>query len=105
MCNPIGVGVDPENNLYVADSTNDRILEYNETVSATVAPSNVTATGVFGQNGSFTHNFQLATAANSLFLPTGVSFDSAGNFYVADPSNSRVLEYFTPMMSTATHGF
>lgn len=104
MCNPIGVGVDPENNLYVADSTNDRILEYNETVSATVAPSNVTATGVFGQNGSFTHNFQLATAANSLFLPTGVSFDSAGNFYVADPSNSRVLEYFTPMMSTATLG-
>jgi sugar lactone lactonase YvrE len=104
MCDPIGVGVDPANNVYVADTTNGRILEFNETVNATTAPSNVTANAVFGQNGSFTNNFQLAPGANSLFMPYGVSFDSAGNLYAADQGNSRVLEFFTPMVMTATAG-
>jgi sugar lactone lactonase YvrE len=104
MCDPIGVGVDSENNVYVSDTKNNRILEYNETVSATVAPSNVVANGVFGQNGSFTNNFQFAPAANSFFMPHGVSFDSVGNFYVADQGNSRMLEFFTPMTATATSG-
>jgi sugar lactone lactonase YvrE len=104
MCDPVGVGVDGADNVYVSDTKNNRILEYNETVSATMAPSNVTANGVFGQNGSFTHNLQLAPAANSFFMPYDVGFDSAGNLYVADRSNSRVLEFFTPMMSTATAG-
>ena len=104
MCDPIGVGVDPNNNVYIADTTNARILEYNETVSATIAPVNVTANAVFGQNGSFTNNFALAPGANSLFMPYGVSFDAAGDLYAADRGDARVLEFFTPLTVTATAG-
>ena len=104
MCNPIGVGVDPSDNVYVSDTTNARILEFNETVSATVAPTNVTANAVFGQNNQFIDNLQLATSASSLFLPYGVGFDAAGNLYAADEGAERVLEYFTPLTSTATKG-
>jgi sugar lactone lactonase YvrE len=104
MCDPLGVGVDPNNNVYVSDTTNARILEFNETVNATTAPANVTANAVFGQNGSFTNNFQLVPGANSLFLPNGVSFDAAGDLFAADQGDARVLEFFTPFAVTATAG-
>ncbi|HYK66214.1 MAG TPA: choice-of-anchor D domain-containing protein [Patescibacteria group bacterium] len=104
MCNPLGVAVDPNNNLYISDSTNDRILEFNETVNATTAPANVSANGVFGQNNQFTKNLFLGRGANGLDNPIGISFDTAGNMYAADEANSRVIEYFTPLTVTATPG-
>jgi sugar lactone lactonase YvrE len=104
MCNPLGVGVDPSNNLYISDSTNDRILEFNETVNATTAPANVSANGVFGQNNQFTQNLSIGRGANGLDNPIGVSFDAGGNMYAADEANSRVIEYFTPMTVTGTAG-
>ena len=104
MCNPLGVGVDPNNNLYISDSTNDRILEFNETVNATTAPANVSANAVFGQNDQLTKNLFIGRGANGLANPIGISFDDAGNMYAADEGNSRVIEYFTPMTVTATAG-
>ena len=104
MCNPVGVGIDPQNNVYISDTTNDRILEFNETVNSTTPPTNVTANSVFGQDGSLTMNFQHSTAPDSLLAPSGVSFDSSGNLYVADTGNSRMIEFFTPMTVTATPG-
>ena len=104
MCNPLGVGVDRNNNLYISDSTNDRILEFNETVNVTTAPANVSANAVFGQNNQFTQNLLIGRGANGLDNPIGISFDAAGNMYAADEANSRVLEYFTPMTMTATPG-
>lgn len=83
------VAVDPvTGNLYVSDALNNRVLEYANPQANSVAGR------VFGQP-----NFTTATAntggrsANSLQDPAGVAVDSAGNLYVSDRLNHRVLRY------------
>ncbi|MGD1027263.1 choice-of-anchor D domain-containing protein [Candidatus Binatus soli] len=104
LCKPNGVAVDGAGNLYVADGTNSRVLEYNAPLSTGAA-----ANMVFGQGGSFTSNAcnfdggdilpaLRSPSANDLCSPSGVAVDGAGNLYVADGSNNhRVLEYNTPL--------
>jgi hypothetical protein len=96
---PLGVAVDAGGNLYVADTFNSRALEYN-----TPLTTDTTADLVFGQGGSFTTNTQNkgGVSANSLDVPEAVAIDSGGNLYVADTSNSRVLEYDTPLTTDTT---
>ena len=50
---------------------------------------------VWGQLGSFSTNAANngGVSANSLHLPWGVAVDGAGNLYVADVGNNRVLYY------------
>ncbi len=94
LCQPGGVAVDAAGNLYVADSNNFRVLEYKAPFSSgkTVA---VAATRVFGQQGSFSTRIRNlgGVSAASLAAPAAVALDAAGNLYVADPQNNRVLEY------------
>ena len=90
LCGTYGVTVDGAGNLYVAEQCNNRVLEFD-------TPVNTDSTGdrVFGQGGSFTSNTCNlgGISASSLCQPTGVAVDGAGNLYVADQNNSRVLEY------------
>ena len=81
LCYPDDVGIDSSGNVYVSDNENNRVLEYNESSSP---PSNVTATSVFGQGGSFTTSGCSAVSATSLCYPTGVTLDSANDLFVAD---------------------
>jgi sugar lactone lactonase YvrE len=87
LSNPFGVAVDSASNLYVADSQNNRVLEY--------APGSTTAFRVYGQLNSFTSGIANngGISANSLNNPAGVAVDSASNVYIADQLNSRVLVY------------
>ena len=107
---PWGVAVDANGNLYVADTINNRVLEYNTplTVTATPGSGDTTADLVFGQDGIFTSstaNIDGSTSgANSLYHPAGVAVDANGNLYVADLQNNRVLEYNTPLTVTETPG-
>jgi uncharacterized protein YjiK len=84
---PIAVAVDSANNVYIADSGNNRVLVY--------ALGSTTAFRVYGQSGSFASNFANngGVSANSLSQPDGVTVDSANNVYVADSANNRVLVY------------
>ncbi len=106
MCEPVGVAVDTSGNLFVADILNSRVLEYNTPMANPDAP-NVTADLVFGQ-GSTGTNLGANTCANGggrnpapsatgLCHPVGVALDSKNDLYVADQTNSRVLEYNTPL--------
>jgi sugar lactone lactonase YvrE len=96
---PTGVAVDGSGNLYVADNSNNRVLEYD-----TPLTKDTTADSVFGQGGSFTsadlNNGGLN--ANSLAHPLGVAVDASDNLYVTDGSNNRVLEYKTPLSTDTT---
>ena len=91
MCQQTGLALDKSDNLYVADTGNDRVLKY----AAPLSSASV-ADMVFGQNGSFvtsdcnTDTGGGASIANDLCVPTGVALDGSGNLFVADSINSRV---------------
>ena len=95
LCNPGGVAVDGSGNLYVADTSNNRVLEYNQPFPQQKSVG-FAANVVFGQAGSFTQRACSQTAAGLCF-PGGVAVDSSNNFYVADSGNHRVLEFNQPL--------
>jgi hypothetical protein len=91
LCNPEGVVVDADGNLYVADALNNRVLTYLNPLTA-----DRTADLVLGQDGSFTAgrcNQGLTPTARTLCVPSGVALDGSGNLYVPDQVNERVLVY------------
>jgi sugar lactone lactonase YvrE len=106
LCTPFGLAVDLSGNLYVADQGNNRVLEYDSPFSGCGSFPCVggAANKVFGQAGSFTSSTSNngGLTANSLSSPSGVAVDTVGNLYVADLSNSRVLEYNTPLTTDTT---
>ncbi|MDA4122697.1 MAG: NHL repeat-containing protein [Thaumarchaeota archaeon] len=87
---PQAVAFDSSGNLWVADTSNDRVLEFMAPLSTGEA-----ASVVLGQT-SFTNNFDSVTNATSLNSPYGLAFDSSGNLWVADLINGRVVEYTSP---------
>ena len=104
LCDPSAVAVDRAGNLYVADTGNNRVLEYFTPLAATAVAGSGDARAdvVLGQYGSFTtaECNNLGPGSLSLCEPAGVAVDGAGNVYVADTGNSRVLEYDAVVVST-----
>ena len=92
LAEPEGVALDRHGNLYVADFGNNRVLEYDAPQTTGMAASRV-----FGQPDFITNGYHDVVNAASLHDPIGVALDQQGNLYVADSSNARVLEYFTPL--------
>jgi len=90
---PVGLAVDASDNLYVADSQNNRVLFFPN--------GGTTATRVYGQGGSFTSAGFSGITANSLVLPQGVAVQG-GMLFVADSQFSRVLRYSTQAGGTIT---
>ena len=97
LCGPRDVAVDGAGNVYIADTNNNRVLEYDTPFTKGTAASRV-----FGQGGSFTSAEKNlgGISANSMFIPDGVAVDTSGALYVAEQLNSRVLVFKTPMHST-----
>ena len=97
LCFPSGVAVDGAGNLYVVDQGNNRVLEYDDPFTTGTQPELV-----FGQGGSFTStacNKGAMISAATLCNPSGIAIDSAGNVYISDASNSRVLEFDLPLVT------
>ncbi len=103
LCQPGGVAVDPSGNLYIADSGNFRVLEYDAPFSSGQA-ANLPAHIVFGQSRSFTTRVENkgGVSANSMARPGGLATDQLGHLYVSDPANCRVLEYDYPASGDTT---
>ncbi len=100
LCGPTGLAVDQAGNLYVADTGNSRVLEYNAPFKS-AKTAGIAASVVFGQAGSFTTSGcprgGNPTSADTLCEPIGVAVDPAGNLYVSDNQDQRVLEYDQPL--------
>src|SRR5258708_24796014 len=84
---PFAVALDQQGNLYVADTFNNRVLEYDAPRTA-----GATADRVFGQP-DFTHNTANngGISANSLSCPTGVAVDVQGQPYFARHGKNPAL--------------
>lgn len=94
---PRGIAIDSANNVYISDSSNNRILEYNEAANP---PANVTANEVFGTGNSFTVSGTCGAALTDICAPYELAIDTGNNLYVADRSDERVLEFNTPLTNT-----
>lgn len=97
LCTPKDVHVDSSGNVLVADWTNSRTLMY-----PTPAANGAAATIAFGQPSTSTFNGcnpAPGISATSECNPLGVGQDSAGNVFVSDDRNNRVLRYSTPLSS------
>jgi predicted membrane-bound mannosyltransferase/streptogramin lyase len=78
---PWGIGVDPQGNVFVADTWNHRIQ-------------------VFDNDLKFVRSF----GTGELFGPRDVVIDAAGNVLVVDTGNKRIAVYSATGELTASHG-
>jgi sugar lactone lactonase YvrE len=85
---------DSNNNMYVADTNNNRIMIF---LYGSGFTNGMNASIVLGQT-SFTTATSGSTSSE-LYEPEGMTFDKLGNLWVYDTQNSRILR-FTPPFTT-----
>jgi sugar lactone lactonase YvrE len=85
-----GVAVDGSGNIYIADSSSNRIRKVSSGIITTVA--GMGAAGFSGDSGP-------ATSAR-LNHAQGVAVDSAGNLYIADTASNRVRQVSNGVITT-----
>ena len=98
---PVGVGVDSEGNLYIADTSNHRIRKVDLTGTITTIAG--TGESGFGGDGGPAVEAQLDA-------PRGVAMDSTDNLYIADTLNQRIRKVdstgtITTIAGTEERGF
>jgi sugar lactone lactonase YvrE len=95
LFDPNALAFDSTGNLWVADGDNNRVVEY-------AAPfSTHEAAGLVLGQSSLTGD-AATTSSTGLSAPEGLAFDSGGNLWVADYSNSRVLQFGGSVTTTST---
>ncbi|SHO42720.1 NHL repeat protein (modular protein) [Nitrosotalea sinensis] len=99
---PNNLAFDSSGNLWVTDTSNNRILKY---PSSSLSTNGASATVELGQPSGTAFTSGTANnggiSASSLDSPQGIAF-SSGNLWVADNTNNRVLMY--PSSSLSTNG-
>ena len=95
--NPLGVAVDSKRNYFIADFGNNVIRK----VNATGAISTVAGTGLAGSSGDGG-----PAQCASLFGPSAVVADAAGNVFIADANNAMVRKVtaFGPTLTLPSVG-
>jgi len=78
---PMGLAIDTEGNVFVADAGNDRVRR--------ISPSGVIDTVAGTVKGSFSGDGAAATAARLRF-PVSVAIAPSGSLYIADSDNNRI---------------
>jgi len=93
--NPRGVAFGPDGDLFVADTGNNRVLEF--------ATAGKVAVRVYGQPNFISSASSTLVSAQTLSAPQGLAVDTAYNLYVADTGANRVL-IFPNTQSAPTAG-
>jgi sugar lactone lactonase YvrE len=92
-----GLAIDSSGNVWVADSGNNRVLEFKAPLS-----NGTSASVVIGQPNFRTSSLAPQPTQWSLNEPGAVAFDPSGNLWVGDCQNNRVLEFKPPFSTTTT---
>ena len=102
---PHGLAFDSSGDLFIADEDNYRVLEVVANGNPITSSSTIETVAGTGADGD-TAAGQQATSTQ-LSYPTNVAVDSAGNLYIADYGNTRVLEVnaATQTVSTIDSGY
>jgi sugar lactone lactonase YvrE len=104
MNSPNGIAFDSSGNLWVSDTSYDRILEFTTPITTREA-----ASVVLGHNNFQTifpaldNNSAIIATQSDLRSPDGIAFDSSGNLWVSDQGFSRVMEFSTSGAQAATN--
>lgn len=85
---PVALAFDRQNNLFVSDYSNARVLKFNGPLNG-----DANASAVFGQSSFNTRGVPAQASAATMSGPTGLCVDAAGNLYVAIPLDNRVLVF------------
>ena len=88
LCHPLGLSVDAQDRLYVADWANNRVLAFPK--------DNTSASHVFGQP-DLASKACSTTSADSLCHPRSVAVNSQADVFISDHANNRVLKYNSPL--------
>ncbi len=88
---PVGVAVDGQANVFIADDRNNRVRKVSPGGTITTIAGTGTR-GVSGDGG--------AAASAQLNHPAAVAVDGQGNVYIADTENSRVRKVSAGMITT-----
>ena len=99
LCHPRGVALDASGNLFVADSNNNRVLVFEAPLTSGESASLLIGQAAFNDKHC---NRSGSPGPQTLCGPRGVILDPAGNLYVAEDDNSRVLEFNDPLHSPTT---
>jgi sugar lactone lactonase YvrE len=91
LCAPQGIAIDREDNLYVADEDNNRVLQFNSPRT-----TDQSADRIFGQRGRFRTGVCEGSVQNGICRPEDVAVDEDGNLYVAVAGHNRVLIFLDP---------
>ena len=86
---PMGAAFDLAGDLWVADSSASRVVEYSPPFA-----TGMSASLVIGQRNLTSRN--LSTSQDGLNFPSRVAFDPKGDLWVLDSGNDRIMEFSPP---------
>jgi sugar lactone lactonase YvrE len=96
LWSPWPLAFDSSGDLWLADVSTNRVLEFVPPFSNGMAASTVLGQANFTLMGPNRGGGLLNPAANTFNTPNGLGFDSSGNLNVADSENNRILIFAPP---------